>query len=305
MVRPPPGVSSGCSVPPIASVRPRSCCGQAARPGSTTSLIFPDRSLPTPGREAPAPKSGRRSWLRVRDDGVGGADPGPGFRARGVERPRRGTGRDPRCAEPRGGGYSPARRASAHRLRVFVVLHPEPAGARNCRWTRRSSSVVPPQTPASPVSNAHRRHGTHTGHVRQICNGRASWRDLHAVGRHRRPARLGSRTGSPMPFRVSLTMSASHDYRPRAPDCGRLCPTAVIGVAAWRPRLSARSTRRLTAPRNVRSDNTFKMSARARAGTCTSSRLATCSTRDPTISSRRQATAGRESGVSTVPGRPC
>ena len=60
-------------------------------------------------------------------------------------------------------------RVEAALRRVATLVAGRTAGARNCRWTRRSSSVVPPQTPASPVSNAHRRHGTHTGHVRQIC----------------------------------------------------------------------------------------------------------------------------------------
>src|SRR6476619_2132340 len=40
---------------------------------------------------------------------------------------------------------------------------------------RRSSSVVPPQIPAAPMCDAHRRHGPHTGQVRHICLASSIW----------------------------------------------------------------------------------------------------------------------------------
>jgi signal transduction histidine kinase len=46
-----------------------------------------------------------RLLLSVRDDGVGGADPAPGFRAGRAERPRAGVGRDGQCPQPCRGGH--------------------------------------------------------------------------------------------------------------------------------------------------------------------------------------------------------
>src|ERR1700733_5203013 len=44
-------------------------------------------------------------------------------------------------------------------------VRPGSPNARDWRCLRRSSSVVPPQTPASPWSSAHRRQVLETGHV--------------------------------------------------------------------------------------------------------------------------------------------